>query len=69
MNLLDRIVSYPAGAIVILAFAALLEALGDSFFQVSFYRSSGVERVLWFVGGGLVLECGERTYRWLWLEP
>ena len=55
MNVLDRIVSYPAGAIVILAFAALLEALGDSLFQVAFYRSSGVARVLWFVVGALVL--------------
>jgi hypothetical protein len=52
---LDRIVSYPAGAFLILAFAAFLEALWDSFFQASFYRSAGVWRVVWFLAGVGVL--------------
>lgn len=55
MSLLDRIVSYPAGAILILTIAAFLEALGDSFFQVAFYRSAGLMRVLWFLVGMAVL--------------
>jgi small multidrug resistance family-3 protein len=55
MSFLDRIVSIPAGAFIILALAALLEALGDSYFQVAFYRSAGVSRVLWFIVGTLVL--------------
>jgi small multidrug resistance family-3 protein len=54
-SLLDRIVSYPAGAFLILALAALLEALGDSFFQASFYRSSGFGRIVWFLAGTAVL--------------
>ena len=55
MNLLDRIVATPAGALVVLSLAALLEALGDSYFQTAFYRSSGTARVLWIVLGALVL--------------
>ena len=55
MGLLDKIVSVPAGAFLILAFAALLEALGDSYFQTAFYRSSGMARVLWIALGAVVL--------------
>jgi hypothetical protein len=55
MSFLDRIVANPAGAIIILSLAALLEALGDSFFQVAFYRSAGAMRAIWFVTGALVL--------------
>jgi len=40
MNLLDRLVQNPLGAVAVLGLAAFLEAYGDSFFQVSFYRSS-----------------------------
>ena len=54
-NLLDRVVANPAGALLILSLAAFLEALGDSFFQASFYRSTGGLRVLWFILGALVL--------------
>ena len=55
MNLLDRLVQNPLGAMAVLAFAAFLEAWGDSFFQVGFYRSSGTGRVLAIVAGAVVL--------------
>ncbi|MGA3008183.1 MAG: hypothetical protein ABSE59_09860, partial [Opitutaceae bacterium] len=55
MNLLDRLVQNPLGAMAVLAFAAFLEAWGDSFFQVGFYRSSGTGRVLAIVAGAAVL--------------
>jgi small multidrug resistance family-3 protein len=54
-TVLDRLVSNPLGAFAVLALAAFLEAHGDSFFQVGFYRSSGVGRVLPFVFGTVVL--------------
>ena len=38
-----------------LAVAATLEALGDSFFQAGFYRSSGAGRVAAFALGAAVL--------------
>ena len=55
MSLLDRIVSNPAGAVMVLSLAAFLEALGDSFFQASFYRSAGAMRMICFLAGTLVL--------------
>lgn len=55
MNILDRLVANPLGAFAVLALAAFLEAWGDSFFQVSFYRSSGVGRFLTFLAGVMVL--------------
>jgi small multidrug resistance family-3 protein len=55
MNLLDRLVANPLGAFAVLTLAAFLEAYGDSFFQVSFYRSSGFGRVIAFVTGAAVL--------------
>jgi len=55
MNALDRLVSSSFGAIGVLATAAFLEAWGDSFFQVSFYRSSGLGRGLAFAAGAIVL--------------
>jgi hypothetical protein len=55
MNALDRLVSNPLGALAVLTLAAFLEAWGDSFFQVSFYRSSGLGRLLAFLAGVLVL--------------
>jgi len=57
MNLLDRLVSNPLGVFAVLALAAFLEAWGDSFFQVSFYRSSGFGKVLAFAAGTVVLAC------------
>lgn len=54
-NILDYVVAKPAGAFVILAFAAFLEALGDSFFQSGLYRASGATRTLFLVLGTLVL--------------
>jgi hypothetical protein len=57
MNLLDRLVSNPLGVFSVLTLAAFLEAWGDSFFQVGFYRSSGIGRVLAFAAGTVVLAC------------
>jgi small multidrug resistance family-3 protein len=55
MNFLDRLVANPAGALTVLTLAAFLEAWGDSFFQVGFYRSSGMGRVLALIAGAVVL--------------
>jgi hypothetical protein len=55
MSVLDRLVANPLGALGVLTLAAFLEAWGDSFFQVSFYRSSGAGRILTFLAGALVL--------------
>ena len=52
---LDSVVSNPIGAYVVLAFAALLEVTGDACFQSGMYKSTGVERVVWLVGGTAVL--------------
>lgn len=53
--LLDRLVANPLGAFTLLSFAAFLEAWGDSFFQVGFYRAGGAGRVMAFLAGTLVL--------------
>lgn len=55
MQLLNRIVANPAGAIFFLFLAAFLEAFGDSLFQSAFYRQSGLGRWVAIVCGGLVL--------------
>lgn len=55
MNFLDRLVSNPLGAMGVLALAAFLEAWGDSFFQVSFYRSQGLGRALASAAGVVIL--------------
>jgi hypothetical protein len=55
MSFFDRLVSSSAGKMSLLALAAFLEAWGDSFFQVCFYRASGAARILAFVTGALVL--------------
>ena len=55
MDLINRRVGNPLGAMGVLALAAWLEAYGDSFFQVSFYRSSGMGRLVAFAAGTLVL--------------
>jgi small multidrug resistance family-3 protein len=55
MNTLDRLVQNPLGALAVLTLAAFLEAWGDSFFQVGFYRSSGFGRVLALLAGAAVL--------------
>lgn len=54
-NILDYVVAKPVGAFVLLAFAAFLEALGDSFFQSGLYRASGAMRALFLVLGIIVL--------------
>ena len=55
MNLLDRLVANPLGAFAALVLAAFLEVHGDSFFQASFYGSSGWRRVWEFACGVAVL--------------
>ncbi len=55
MDWLSRLVANPLGAMAALALAAFLEALGDSLFQTSFYRASGVGRVVAFLAGAAVL--------------
>ena len=55
MEFLNRLVQHPLGAVTVLAVAALLEAWGDSFFQVGFYRASGLGRVLALLAGAAVL--------------
>jgi hypothetical protein len=57
VSLLNRLISTPLGMFGLLALAAALEAWGDSFFQVSFYRSSGPGRPLAFLAGTAVLAC------------
>jgi hypothetical protein len=54
-NILDYVVAKPAGAFVLLAFAAFLEAVGDSFFQSGLYRASGATRALFLMLGTLTL--------------
>lgn len=54
-TVLDRLVAHPLGLFVVLGLAAFLEAWGDSFFQISFYRSSGSGRMVTFLVGTLVL--------------
>jgi small multidrug resistance family-3 protein len=54
-NLLDHIVAYRVGALVVLLTAAFLEAYGDSCFQSGLYRSSEVNRTFAFVIGAVSL--------------
>ena len=52
---LDSFVARPAGALCLLALAAVFEAFGDSLFQNAIHRSAGVSRGLFFVSGGVIL--------------
>jgi len=54
-SLLNAVVGNPIGAYVVLAFAAFLEVMGDACFQSGLYKSTGVERAMWFAGGTAVL--------------
>jgi hypothetical protein len=54
-NLLDHLIAHPLGAFALLAFAAFLEAFGDSLFQSGLYRSTGTVRMFFFLSGALVL--------------
>jgi hypothetical protein len=56
-SVLNQFVASPIGAFVVLVVAATLEVVGDSFFQSGLYRSSGVQRPVWFVLGVAVLGC------------
>jgi small multidrug resistance family-3 protein len=52
---LNQVVANPLGAFFVLAFAAFLEVLGDSYFQTGLHRSSAAARVASFIAGGLLL--------------
>ena len=54
-DLLNQLVAHRAGALLLLAVAAFLEAYGDSCFQSALYRVSGMSRALAFVGGAVSL--------------
>ena len=54
-ELLDQIVAHRSGALVLLTLAAFFEAYGDSCFQSALYRSTGIARLLAFVGGAASL--------------
>lgn len=56
-QLLDHIVAYRAGALLLLMAAAFLEAYGDSCFQSGLYRSSGTARAFAFLLGAVSLVC------------
>lgn len=55
MKTLNDVLAKPAGTFLLLAFAAFLEALGDSLFQSGLYRASGLARVLLLMLGTAVL--------------
>ncbi len=58
-ELLDQIVGFRAGALVLLLVAAFLEAYGDSCFQAGLYRSSGMSRLFAFLlGAGSLVSYG-----------
>ena len=54
-DLLNQFVAHRSGALFLLAIAAFLETYGDSCFQSALYRTSGMSRVLAFLGGALSL--------------
>jgi hypothetical protein len=55
MTLIERWFSNPAGALILLACAAFLEAFADSFFQIGVHRSSGFARAGAFAAGVVVM--------------
>jgi len=55
MRTLDRLLVFPGGAFFLLMLAALLEVLGDAFFQSAVHRTSGLSRWLSLAAGVLVL--------------
>ena len=55
MDTLNRLVANPLGAFAALSLAAFLEVYGDSFFQTSFFRSTGLGRIVAFASGAAVL--------------
>ena len=53
----DGLVANRTGALLVLAIAAFLEAYGDSFFQVGFYRAPNYGRLAAIVLGIIILGC------------
>jgi len=54
-NLLNQVVTYRSGALLVLFIAAVLEAYGDSCFQSGLYRSRGTARIVVFLIGAASL--------------
>ena len=55
MRDLNSITAIPAGTFVLLCAAALLEVVGDSFFQSAMHRSSGWYRIGFLAAGAVSL--------------
>ena len=55
MRFLDQIPLLSGRVFLLLLAAAILEVLGDSFFQTALHRSSGVWRWIWLIGGAVTL--------------
>jgi small multidrug resistance family-3 protein len=55
MDMVERLAANPYGALFLIAVAASLEALGDSYFQTGVHRSQGWARLAAFVAGAAVL--------------
>jgi small multidrug resistance family-3 protein len=54
-TILSGLTANKAGVFLLLVLAAVLEALGDSFFQSGLHRTVGPGRILPFLGGSLAL--------------
>ena len=54
-DILKYATAKPLGAFALLAFAAFLEAFGDSLFQSGLYRASGATRIAFLLLGTAVL--------------
>jgi hypothetical protein len=56
-SVLNGLISSTGGAFLFLLLAAILEVLGDSFFQSGLHRAAGLARILPFITGaiGLIL--------------
>ncbi len=55
MRSLDQMPVLSGKVFLLLLVAAILEVLGDSFFQTALHRSSGVWRWIWLIGGVVTL--------------
>jgi len=55
MRSLAQIPLLSGKVLLLLLMAAILEVLGDSFFQTALHRSPGVWRWIWLIGGAITL--------------
>jgi drug/metabolite transporter (DMT)-like permease len=54
-GIMSQLVSTPAGAFAVLAFAAFLEVYGDACFASGLNHATGSRRLVWFLAGTCVL--------------